>query len=75
MEEFKGDSMVVHAQISGIKINNPNSGEVIEVLGVSISELMGGSLRYLIMRKAIIHGNVNILMAMPACSLFLLASQ
>ncbi|WHI47119.1 hypothetical protein [Microbulbifer sp. VAAF005] len=45
--------MVVHVQISGIKINNPISGEVfeeithmpflIEAPGVSISELMGES--------------------------------
>ncbi|WP_445361921.1 hypothetical protein ACJJIL_10545 [Microbulbifer sp. EKSA005] len=51
IEESKYDSMVVHVQISGIKIDNPNSGEVIEeithmpfsieALGASISELMG----------------------------------
>ncbi|WP_444917105.1 hypothetical protein [Microbulbifer sp. JMSA003] len=51
IEESKDDSMVVHVQISGIKINNPNSGEVIEeithlpfsieALGSSIPELMG----------------------------------
>ncbi|WHI47117.1 hypothetical protein ACJJIE_05495 [Microbulbifer sp. TRSA001] len=53
IEESKDDSMVVHAQISGIKIYNPNSGEVIEeithmpfsieALGASLNELMGES--------------------------------